>query len=192
MPAVLSPKQYRVMVGLKQYGVELHSRMSGAWEMARQQVTRAQKRRKHVYDQHTKTSPFQAGERVFLFKLAEQTGARRKFARPFHGPYQLVEVDVNTAKIRPVDQPENEPILVSLDRLRRCPDEIGDEFWPPRKSRSSYRRPCKGRSELAEPISGVQESPATGTATHGGAGEEVISLGQEVTEVDCVSSPICS
>ena len=26
-------------------------------------------------------------------------------------------------------------------------------------------------------------------ATHGGAGEEVISLGQEVTEVDSVSSP---
>ena len=85
VPAVLSPKEYRVLVDLKQYGVEL----SGAWEMARLQITRAQKRQKHVYDQHTKTSAFQAGERVFLFKPAEQTGARRKFARPFHGPYQL-------------------------------------------------------------------------------------------------------
>ena len=45
----------------------------------------------------------------------------------------MVEVTANNAKIRPVDVPQEEPILVSLERLRRCPKELGDEFWPARK-----------------------------------------------------------
>ena len=43
---------------------------------------------------------------------------------------------MNDAHIRPVDRPAEEPILVSLERLRRCPEEIPDRFWPdgpPRK-----------------------------------------------------------
>ena len=43
--------------------------------VARQQITRAQKHQKKVYDQGTK-NPFRTGERVFLFKPAELTGAR--------------------------------------------------------------------------------------------------------------------
>ena len=121
--------------------MELYSRMSEAWELARQCITRAQKHQKKLYDRGTK-NPFRAGERVFLFKPAEQTGARRKFARPFHGPYRLLEVGTNTAQICPVDTPNSDPILVSLDRLRRCPEEIGDEFWPPRKTHKTTRQAC--------------------------------------------------
>ena len=131
--------------------------MSEAWELARQQITRAQKRQKTMYDRHTKKSPFQAGERVFLFKPAERTGARRKFARPFHGPYRLLEVDVNTAKIRPVDRPEDEHILVSLERLRRCPEEVGDSFWPtrnPHPSRKKKQKDCGNMAEVADELQG--------------------------------------
>jgi hypothetical protein len=112
--------------------MELYLRMLEAWELARQH-------QKNVYDRGTK-NPFRAGERVFLFKPAERTGARRKFARPFHGPYRLVEVGTNTARICPVDKPESEPILVSLDRLRRCPEEVRDEFWPPSRAPKKTRR----------------------------------------------------
>ena len=49
------------------------------------------------------------GERVFLFKPAEKTGERRKFARPFHGPYRIMEVGENTAKIRRVDKQKVNP-----------------------------------------------------------------------------------
>ena len=131
-PAVLSPKESCALKDLKEYGMELYSRMLEAWELARQH-------QKNVYDRGTK-NPFRAGERVFLFKPAERTGARRKFARPFHGPYRLVEVGTNTARICPVDKPESEPILVSLDRLRRCPEEVRDEFWPPSRAPKKTRR----------------------------------------------------
>ena len=116
-------------------------RRRGNW----QQITRAQRHQKHMYDRDTKKAPFRTGERVFLFKPAEQTRTRRKFARPFHGPYQLVEVDTNTAKIRPVDKPESEPILVSLGHLRRCPEEVEDRFWLPQIAAPGGKGPQRTR-----------------------------------------------
>ena len=53
-----------------------------------------------------------------------------------HGPYRIVGLTTNDAHIRRVDRPAEEPILVLLERLRRCPEEIPDRFWPdgpPRK-----------------------------------------------------------
>ena len=46
-------------------------------------------------------------------------------------------MQANNAYIRRVDRPQEEPILVALQRLRRCSDEIPDEFWPPAKSKKS-------------------------------------------------------
>ena len=45
----------------------------------------------------------------------------------------IITMDMNTASIRRVDRPEDSPVLVALDRLRRCPDEVVDTFWPPGK-----------------------------------------------------------
>ena len=149
-PNILSPKESCTVRDLKEYGVELYSRMSESWELAQHHVTRAQKHQKKVYDRGAK-NPFRAGERIFLLKPAEQTGAQRKFARPFHGPYRLLEVGTNTARICPVDRHESEPILVSLGRLRHCPDEIGNEFWPPSKVRKATRQTQGGQVDLTRP-----------------------------------------
>ena len=108
-----------------------------AWDLARRSVGKAQKRQKVSYDKHTRPPNFAVGERVFLLKPAEMTGASRKFARPFHGPYRITDMQANDAYIRRVDRPQEEPILVALQRLRRCSDEIPDEFWPPAKSKKS-------------------------------------------------------
>ena len=86
-PAVLSPKQSRATIDLKEYGADLHAKMTDAWELARQCVGHAQKKQKDVYDKRVKGPTFREGERVFLYKLADKTGETRKFARPFHGPY---------------------------------------------------------------------------------------------------------
>lgn len=40
-----------------------------------------------------------------------------------------MEHDSTTAKIRCVDRPEEEPILVSHERLRRCPEQDADDYW---------------------------------------------------------------
>ena len=79
-----------------------------------------QKCQKNYYDKRSTSTPFRDGERVFLYKPAEKTGEARKLARPFHGPYRIT----NTATIIRVGQPEEEPLLVILERLRRCPGEL--------------------------------------------------------------------
>lgn len=65
-------------------------------------------------------------------------------------------METNNTYIRRVDRPQDEPILVALQRLRRCPDEVGDEFWPPdnrtkkRKSRPTSERNAVDVNESVE------------------------------------------
>ena len=139
-PAVLNPKKTRMTLNLREYGIELHTRMSEAWELARKNVSRAQKRQKENYDQSCRPPHFQEGERVFLFKPSEKSGPTRKFARPFFGPYRIVDLESNTAKIRRIDRPREEPILVALERLRKCPPDLADNYWPPDKRRGGARK----------------------------------------------------
>ena len=132
----LSPtNNWRMQLDLKEYGVDLVSRMSGAWESAKSCISKAQKRQKKYYDCKSRSPDFAAGDRVFLLRPEERTGEARKLNRPFHGPYRVVSVTTNDAKIRRVDSPKSDPILVALDRLRRCPDEVGDKFWPGRRKK---------------------------------------------------------
>lgn len=162
--AVMSPLQAKTLVDLKEYGSDLAYRMSEAWESARKCIGKAQHRQKTFYDRKKRPPNFTVGERVFLYKPAEKTGERRKFARPFHGPYRVMELGTNDAHIRPVDRPQEEPILVALDRLRRCPDEVEDGFWPPRKTRARGRKkapktPVAGAStESVDPTPPVDQT----------------------------------
>ena len=81
--------------------------LSQAWELARAQVKKAQQKQKKYYDLHTKESKFQQGDCVFVYMPSEKKkkGKAHKFARPFHGPYRVIESTANDAKVVPVDKP---------------------------------------------------------------------------------------
>ena len=119
-------------VDLGEYGAELAENLTEAWETAWSCIKLAQKKQKKNYDHRTSPTPFRIGQRVFVYKPSVRSGPAYKFARPFHGPYRVVELTANNAKVRPVDRPEEEPIFVALDHLRKCSDEIPDAFWPRR------------------------------------------------------------
>ena len=148
VPNALSPQQAPTIVNLQEYGIQLHAKMSSAWELACKCVVQAHQRQKTHYDPKSTVVPFRASERVFLYKPVEKTGEARKLARLFHGPYRVIQLDKNTATIRHVDRPEKDPLLVSIDRLRCCPTEIGLEFWPPDKSR---KKSTRGSSSVEVP-----------------------------------------
>ncbi len=58
-------------------------------------------------------------------------GKAHKFACPFHGPYRVVELSPNYAKVVPVDRPREQPTYVALERLRQCLNELPPgESWP--------------------------------------------------------------
>ena len=86
---------------------------------------------------------------------------------PFHGPYRLLEADTNTAKIVRVDHPGDEPLLVSLCQLRRCPTEIGTGDWPPDGRKGKRKRVggvCPSQSATTVPSSGDAQGTAQGVA----------------------------
>ena len=135
--AALSPSRPRQQMDLHEYGAYVADKLATAWEFAQKNIKKAQHQQKKLYDQHARPPNFTVGERVFLFKPAERTGENRKLARAYHGPYRVIKLTPNNAHIRRVDKPEEELLLVAVDRLRRCPQEISDTFWPPDSPRKN-------------------------------------------------------
>ena len=124
---VSDPPVERDKQDIDDYKSRLSVYMDKAWETARACVQRAQKQQKVAYDRRAKPRVFKPGDRVFVFMPgAKQT----KFTRAFHGPYRVKEVLETGVLVQPVDRPNQES---TFDRVRYCPQEIKDEFWPPRK-----------------------------------------------------------
>ena len=131
--AVLHPEPDRFTVSADDYRSEFVSGISRAWTLAQQSVKKAQNRQKLQHDRHAKDPQFQVGARVFVYMPAAKSGKAYKLARAFHGPYRVVEVVENGLLVRPIDKPRDTPIRVALNRVRCCPKQIPDEFWPTRR-----------------------------------------------------------
>ena len=54
IPEMLSPKKTQLLM---EYGVELHAKMSQAWDLARQSVGQVQKQQKSVHDKQAQDPP---------------------------------------------------------------------------------------------------------------------------------------
>ena len=66
-----------------------------------------------------------------------------------------MEITSNGARVRRVDRPQDEPILVALDRLRRYPEKIPDEFLP--KDNKSKSKPKK--MERSDGLNSLSRTP---------------------------------
>lgn len=173
-----------------EYGIDLYQKLTTTWEVARKCVRQAQQRQKVQYDRRSTVNPYKAGERVFLFKPTEKTGEARKLTCPFHGPYRIVELDTNTPTLKRVDRPE-EDVRVAIDRLRRCPEEIGSDFWPPRGGKR-WQRKSRGTDQPDNRVSDSEEyaggpSDDTQMSQEDGMEKERRHLGEQVLYL----SPTC-
>ena len=77
----------------------------------------------------------------------EDTGKLRKLALPHHRPYRVLDVLPNGLSLRPVDHPEEAPILVYQDQVTKCFAELPDVSWLGKKRRKTN----KNTSKTAEP-----------------------------------------
>ena len=109
--------------------LRINSLRPGIWQ--EQRLRRHKSDRKQAMIRRPGLLIFTWEKECFLLKPAERTGEKQKLTRPYHGPFRVVKLMPNNAYIKRVDKPEAEPLLVAVDRLRRCPDEIPDTFWPP-------------------------------------------------------------
>ena len=164
--AALSHPRTCYQVDLDDYKVDLVANLSDAWELARKNVQRAQKQQKRQYDHHTTKPTYHIRDRVFVYQPGSIQSKNRKFARPFHGPYRILDLTPTNASVRPVDRPEEVPIFISLDRVRKCPPEIPDQSWlgPTKKKRKAKRK----RQRQAEAEKFIQSATSTGEGAWSG------------------------
>ena len=133
---VLSHHRNPYLVDLDEYKEDLLNNMATAWKLASENTKRAQVCQKKSYDKKSQEVDLKVGEQIMVFMPSDCQGKERKLTRPFHGPYHVVAVTSNTAKVRLVDRPNGESICVLLDRVRRCYQEEGNMLWTgPRSSR---------------------------------------------------------
>ena len=64
-----------------------------------------------------------------VYVTREDYSKSRKLALPYHGQFRVVEVLPNGVSVIPVDHPQDELILVNVDWVTSCPDELPDTSW---------------------------------------------------------------
>ena len=115
-----------------------------AWNSARTCITKAQTKQKLQYDKHAKPPSYRISDRVMVFMPHDTSGKDRKLALPYHGPYRIMDMRGNCVSVKPVDKPDDEPILVNLDRIVPCPAEVPDSSWLGYSNTSeTHKRPHK-------------------------------------------------
>ncbi len=145
----LSPPRFKYNVEMQDYCSDLHQAMSSIWQAARKSVVEAQKRQKRQYDKKAVKHHYQIRERVMVYMPWEKTDKKRELALPYYGPYGIIDVLPNGLSVRPVDKVDEKPILVNVDCVTLCPQELLDETWlGPRKRRSVriHKRKQKSKS----------------------------------------------
>ena len=129
----LTPPVARTDICIDDYKSETTLRLQDAWELARANVKKAQRRQKAQHDKHSRKPPFKVGDRVFLFMPAIRSGKAYKFACPYKGPYRILQLYPNGAELKLIERPHDPGIRVALNRLRCCPKEIAsnEDHFPP-------------------------------------------------------------
>ena len=111
------------------YIAKIMKRMSQVWGLAGDAIKKAQVQQKWQHDACAHSAMFVEGEHVFVYMPAAKSGTAYKLARPYNGPYRVVQVVKNDVEVRPVDQPCAIPTRVALNRVGRCPAEMPDVYW---------------------------------------------------------------
>ena len=80
-------------------------------------MTKAQCKQKKQYNWRAREINFQVGGRVMVFMTHETQGNQQKLVLPYSGPYQVLQLTLNIVTVRPVDQPDEQAMVVNRDRV---------------------------------------------------------------------------
>ena len=95
----------REMIDFDDYRAKLTERMALAWDCARKQIKKAQKKQKYEHDQHAMDTGFHIGDRVFVYIPAAGQGEAYKFAKKLQGPYCIMAMHDNGVELKNNDKP---------------------------------------------------------------------------------------
>ena len=143
--------------------------LSQAWKLAQNNIKIAQELQKTQYDKKTRDTNLKVGDWVMVLMPTEAKGEKRKLARPFHGPFQVLTVTPTNAEVRLVDDPKAAPIFVALDRVRLCYPEQGDVTWTGKTKRRAVTHSKESDSDRTPSTPHVRTGPVTRSMTRANA-----------------------
>lgn len=105
------------------YVSELIARLNKTFVTVRENLAKARERYTHQYNKKTKISSFELGDLVYLYDPSVKKGLSKKLARPWSGPYRVIEIKGPvTYKIRKL----NTRKVVHINRLKPCTGEFDE------------------------------------------------------------------
>ena len=135
-----------------------------AWGLAQDNIRTAQRQQKAYYDRQSRPPRFNIGDRVLVYMPVAKATKAYKFARPFHGPYRIIEQSDTGVTVRPIDKPQTDPIRVAYNRIRHCCNSLPDKFWPTR-AKGNARSQQVNRKDSNNPWNNRLRSRWTGGDT---------------------------
>ena len=94
----------------------------------------------------------------------EATGKTAKLARPYFGPYRVLNLTPTNAEVRLIDKPDDPSIFVSLDRVRPCYSELPNRSWSGHTSKRKRKRKSSAKTQTVKEPS-PELPPYTGPIT---------------------------
>ena len=104
---------------------EFTENMQKYWQLARDNIERAQRTQKQQYDKRCTASPdqFAIGDKVYCKTPRPRIGLTKKLQKPFQGPMRIVDVNQTNARVSWADSPRSKTKLVHLNRLKKAFDQ---------------------------------------------------------------------
>ena len=109
--SILDQARPEYLVDMEDYRTELLVNVRAARELALVNIKEAQQKQKAAYDQRSSDPQYKVGDRVMVYMPQEVSGKDRKLARPFHGPFRIINLTPTNAEVQLVEKPEEPPPL---------------------------------------------------------------------------------
>ena len=119
-------------INIEAYREELMISLSSARELAATTIQKVQSRYKGNYDREWKTKEpaLRIGDWILVHFPQDEVGKTRKLARPWHGPYRVVQNDSPDMTCLKVYFPQHGTIQIHQSRVCRCPLQFpAGYFW---------------------------------------------------------------
>lgn len=146
--AVFLPTSELEPTTVSTYREELVKTLTTARELAASSNRASQAKYKKQHDKKTKPLPYRAGEWILIRFPQEETGAKRKLSRPWHGPYRVVSTTNTGVTALKVYYPQDGTIQVHSHRVTKCPDEFPPGYFWYGSRRKGPGRPPKWVDDL--------------------------------------------
>ena len=121
-----------------------------ARDLASEPIQAAQQKYKKNYDRKTTVREYRIGDWVLIRFPQEETGAKWKLSRPWHGPYRVVASDDTGVTAVKAYAPQDNSIRVHQARVTRCPMGFPAGYYWYGNRRSGSGRPPKWIDQLVQ------------------------------------------